>query len=65
MEAWNTKGTERLSKLTAKKEAVRQKLAGISELQLQKYYDRQAKMKQRKEKWLAKWRVMSKLNKEL
>ena len=65
VEAWNTKKTERLSKLTAKKEALKQKLAGMSELKLQQYYDRQAKLKEGRDKWLAKWRGMSKLHKEL
>ena len=62
VEAWNTKKTERLSKLTAKKEALKQKLAGLSEMKLQQYYDRQAKLKEGRDKWLAKWRGMSKLH---
>ena len=65
LEAWNTKRTEKMSKLTAKKEAMKQKLAGLSQLKLQEYYDRQAKLKEGREKWLAKWRGMSKSHKEL
>jgi len=49
---WNTQRTEKLSKLTAKKERLKQKLAGMSELKLQEYYDRQAKMKEGRDKWL-------------
>ena len=65
VEAWNTKKAERMSKMTAKKEALKQKLAGLSEVKLQQYYDRQAKLKEGRDKWLAKWRGMSKLHKEL
>ena len=65
VEAWNTKKAERMSKMTAKKEALKQKLAGLSEVKLQQYYDRQAKLKEGRDKWLAKWRGMSKSHKEL
>ena len=65
VEAWNTKKAERMSKMRAKKEALKQKLAGLSEVKLQQYYDRQAKLKEGRDKWLAKWRGMSKLPKAL
>ena len=65
LENWNTQRTEKLSKLTGKKEKLKQKLAGMDELKLQQYYDRQAKMKEGRDKWLAKWRGMSKSHKEL
>ena len=37
LENWNTKRTEKLSKLTAMKEGLKQKLAGMSELKLRQY----------------------------
>ena len=65
VERWNTKKAEKLSKVTAKKEALKQKLGGMSQLKLQQYYDRQAKLKEGRDKWLAKYRGMSKTHKEL
>ena len=65
LEKWNIQRAEKMSKMTAKKEALKQKLAGLSEMKLQQYYDRQAKLKEGRDKWLAKWRGMSKLHKEL
>jgi len=65
VERWNTKKAEKLSTITAKKEALQQKLAGLSQLKLQQYYDRQAKLKEGRDKWLAKYRGMSKTHKEL
>ena len=65
VERWNTKKAEKLSTITAKKEALQQKLAGLSQLKLQQYYDRQAKLKEGRDKWLAQWRGMSKTHKEL
>ena len=65
VERWNTKKAEKLSKVTAKKEALKQKLGGMSQLKLQQYYDTQAKLKEGRDKWLAKYRGMSKTHKEL
>ena len=65
VERWNTKKAEKLSKVTAKKEALQQKLGGMSQLKLQQYYDRQAKLKEGRDKWLAKYKGMSKTHKEL
>ena len=65
VERWNTKKAEKLSKVTAKKEALQQKLGGMGQLKLQQYYDRQAKLKEGRDKWLAKYRGMSKTHKEL
>jgi len=65
VERWNTKKAEKLSKVTAKKEALKQKLGGMGQLKLQQYYDRQAKLKEGRDKWLAKYRGMSKTHKEL
>ena len=54
VEKWNTRKAEKLSRMTAKKEALNQKLAGLSQLKLQQYYDRQAKLTVGRDKWLAK-----------